>query len=780
MSVYRFDVCGSERLFMERKKFMKNKLFALCALACAACGMTACEDGQYQDLKCDSSYVAECLDAKNMMSCVNGTLVVTKCQNNFYCTSQNGAAAQCAPASDNSVSPQPQCDFAGSKCQGTNLLTCTNGILSSQSCLYGCDPATNVCKQQPVPSECDFTGSKCQGDNLLTCSNGVLSTTACEFGCDASANVCKAQELPENCTPGEKKCAGNAGLAVCDDDGKWAYADCICVDDPTDGSKCDSGIEPPADPCAACTDNQVCKNGSCADIPTDIEVSDVVACQADDDCGDGLVCANKACVPAGMLEANDGDACPEDWYKTHYYEACDADGNARYCAYDDDDNVVLFVDKCSTACKMAYVADEDYYTAVCDVPDSAKCFEENEELGYCDDSYDDFAFESYYVCMPSTDGSLTAVDMSVWGEYNECKGTTCSADGLTCADGAMPTSCEFETKCDGSTFYYCYDLGIFGVYDGSEDCSELGMVCDTIDGAAGCFKPCDNAGSVSYACNVDEEEGTLNLVTNTCTSFGEGQVYEITSSRTCGNACDADNGACKALEVGAECDEVTFVPECLGNALTKCEGVVVAIDEDCEASGNVCATFGGEGYCMGACDSEDAERTACQEFGGAGAMLDLVCSKDDNGTLVWDIDGGHYCSSHVCASDSECKKLVDDEGSECDYKTHSDACRGSILVTCNDENVLEAMDCGFEEAECGVLTDGYGEGIDYASCFTAEDACEEEGAQKNVCVDTLFISYLSNLQCYNTSIGLYYIANHNDYCKDYCTDESSCEIMDME
>lgn len=762
---------------------MKNKFFALCAIACAACGLNACEDGEHENLECDASYVAECLDTGHMMSCQSGKLIVTKCANGTYCKSQNGAAAMCAPISDSSNAPVPsQCSHSGAQCQGNSVVVCANGqIISSTPCTYGCDSATNVCKLQPVEQECTPGEKKC-GTSLMQCgSDGKWMYAECACEDDPVEGPKCAGSEPEKCTPGEKKCAGTAGLAVCNNKGEWDYADCICEDNANDGPKCAGDQPQPVNPCDSCTDNQVCKNGGCVDIPAEIEVSDVAECESDEDCADGLVCAAKACVPKGMLEANIGDPCPEDWYKTAYYEACDADGNARYCAYDDDDNVVLQIENCLSECRMAYVSSDESYRAVCDVPASASCFEEGEKINYCDvieDASGDFAYSSYYLCLPATDGKFAAVDMAVWDDYSECSGLTCTADGSACEGGAMPTSCEFETKCDGNVYSYCYDLGIFGIFQDSKDCSEDGMVCDTISGESSCFKPCSDSSAVNYACLEDEDDGSLSLAKTECKDFGDGKVYEVTSRTACGNACDAEAGACKVLEVGAQCDEASFVPECIGNSLTKCDNGVVAIDEDCAASGNVCAVFQGEGYCLGACNEAAAETEGCQELNGAGAYLELECTPDDNGQLVWDIVGGHYCSSHVCANDKECQKLVEDEGSDCDYKTHSDACRDGILVTCNDENILEAQNCAFDDAVCGVLADGYGEGIDYAKCFVQEEACEEEGAQMNVCTDSMFFSYISNLECYNTTAGMFYIANHIDYCADYCTDETSCEILE--
>lgn len=759
---------------------MKNKFFALCALACAACGLNACEEGEHENLQCDASYVSECLDTANIMSCQSGKLVVTKCAAGTYCKSQNGAAAQCAPVSDGSTSPVPaQCSHSGAQCQGNSVVVCSNGqIISTTPCTYGCDSSANVCKLQPVEQDCTPFEKKCDGGLAICDSTGHWQYAECLCEEDEIEGPKCAGSEPAKCTPGEKKCAGAAGLAVCDDKGEWQYADCICEDDANDGPKC---ADAPVNPCDSCTDNQVCKNGGCVDIPADIEVSDVAQCEKDEDCAEGLACAAKACVPKGMLEAEFGDPCPEDWYKTNYYEACDADGNARYCGYDDNENVVLFIEGCTSACRMAYASEDKYYTAVCDVPASASCFEEGEEINYCDvieDASGDFAYSSYYLCLPATDGKYAAVDMAVWGDYSECSSTACTADGSACEGGEMPTSCEFETKCDGNVYSYCFDLGIFGVWQDSVDCAQDGMVCDTISGESSCFKPCSDIGNVSYACVEDELDGEISLVKTECKDFGEGRVYDINSQKVCGNDCDAEAGACKVLEIGAACDADTFVQECVGNSVTKCENGVVAIDEDCAASGNVCAVFQGEGYCLGACDKVGSEMTGCQDFGGVGAYLELECTADDNGQLVWDIAGGNYCSSQVCANENECQKLVEDEGTACDYKTHSDACRDNILVTCNDENILEARNCDFDGAVCGVLADGYGEGIDYASCFTEADACEEEGAETVVCEDTLFVSYLGYYGCFNTTAGLYNVLKTYDYCADYCTDETSCEILE--
>lgn len=759
---------------------MKNKLIAVCALSCAALGLNACAEGPYSNLDCDSSYVAECLNAKSLMFCDNGKLTVTTCDSKSYCRSMNGGAAECAPISSGGEI-QSQCSHVGTQCSGNSLVTCTNGqITANMICPNGCDASTNTCKTSTGPStECTPGEKKCAGEaGFAECDNSgnwMYADCRCEDD-PVDGPRCISSE-PETCTPGAKKCAGNAGLAVCSDSGSWEYTNCTCENDPTEGPRC--AAQAP-DPCASCTDNQVCKQGACVEKPAEIIVTDVVECEADDACDVGFVCANKACVPKEMSEANEGDPCDEAWYDSDYYEFCDADGNARYCSYDDNDDVVLFVEKCSAGCRTAYSEDTEGYTAICENAVSDACFTENEEIGYCEvltDSLGDFAYSSYYVCMPTTDGTLAAVDMAVWGEYTVCNEAACTAEG-TCEGGDVPTSCDYESKCDGDVLSVCYDLSMFGlgVFEDVVDCKADGMVCDTLNEVSDCYRVCSEVGAVAYSCEFDEDEGIPSLVTSTCTDMGNGKLYDANVVETCGNACDAEAGKCKVLEVGDACDETLFVPECIGSSVTKCEGGVVALDQDCAATeGNVCAVFEGIGYCMKSCANKDDKRVSCEPYEGVDALLDFVCVDSDNGLLVWDIDGdgshNYFCSSHKCASDTACELLVDDEGAECDYYTQSDACRDNILVTCSQSGILVAENCAFEDAICGVLPDGYDPGVDYATCFTAADACQNEGEESTLCSDSVIL----NRRCYNTSIGLYNVVESYDYCTNGCADDKSCK-----
>ena len=196
--------------------FTKNwKLsFSVCALAMVA----ACCEGEYNDLKCDSTkYVPQCLDARNLMQCDNNALVVVKCAELNYCKmSDKGGECIPDPNNNNNVIIHDWCEEGSLDCDGDYIVTChsNNWDKAETPCQHGCNKG--ACKTDNEYAECD-DATPCKDG--FSCNKGGCVPTAM-LNAKVGDKCEKAWYDPhyyEICTDGGK-------LRYCDLNSSWEYA----------------------------------------------------------------------------------------------------------------------------------------------------------------------------------------------------------------------------------------------------------------------------------------------------------------------------------------------------------------------------------------------------------------------------------------------------------------------------------------------------------------------------------------------------------------------------
>ncbi len=173
------------------------------------------------------------------------------------------------------LEPSLLCTPAEKKCSSDAI--CDDGILCTDDF---CDTGTGICQHEPVTCDdgnectddsCDpETGECVNTDNTSSCDDGDTCTTG---------DICSDGE----CTPGATK--------NCDDNND-------CTNDSCDPASGECSHQNNTNPCVdenACTDNEVCENGTCIVTKKD--------CDDNDDCTD------DSCDPATGCVNENNDSC---------------------------------------------------------------------------------------------------------------------------------------------------------------------------------------------------------------------------------------------------------------------------------------------------------------------------------------------------------------------------------------------------------------------------------------------------------------------------------------
>lgn len=70
-----------------------KKIALAFVMATLGLGLCACDEGEYNDLKCDpATYKANCLDPVSYMVCVDNLLILHECPSGQICSDSNATA----------------------------------------------------------------------------------------------------------------------------------------------------------------------------------------------------------------------------------------------------------------------------------------------------------------------------------------------------------------------------------------------------------------------------------------------------------------------------------------------------------------------------------------------------------------------------------------------------------------------------------------------------------------------------------------------------------------
>ncbi len=354
---------------------MNNKLLAMCVLSCAALAVNACDKGEFSDLDCDETYVAECLSDNMYMKCNydaegtaagNGKLIAVECAPLMFCYEDydddgTKTAARCVDES--SIANACTESICASD---TVLRECVDGILQPRLCsgdtpVCGLDANNKyacISGKSDARETCEATVCDAQTNTLKVCEDGVVTRTescgqdeVCGIEKDSSGNdaaACVAK--PETCEATVCDAQTNT-LKVCED-GVVTRTESCGQDKVCGIEKDSSGNEAAA--CVAKTDMcvaDVCENGK-------IKVCDTqngnYAAAADCDAGKQCFAVSGGEGEQATIVYKCAETCTAD--------VCEDSANIRMCVKAQDAAMGYLAE--ATAC--APTGDGQNAASVCD------------------------------------------------------------------------------------------------------------------------------------------------------------------------------------------------------------------------------------------------------------------------------------------------------------------------------------------------------------------------------------------------------------------------------
>ena len=568
-------------------------IFGLSVAFFAGCGDDSGSDNDkpacnYAGSKCNA-------DGTALLTCKDGV------ESSQTCTCENNACKTAA------------CDYEGSKCNenGTALLTCKDGVESSQAC----DCENNACKT----AACDYEGSKCNenGTALLTCKDGVESSQACN--CENNACV----EEGDDCTYSGTQCDETGTRVMQCVKGSEEEVE-TCIEGCTEG-KCIKVFCPSLD-AKSCFDGKtalVCQNGEMVKS----------ACEA------GLVCADGECVNSiSEVTCDFEKRCDEE--KSGIQDC--VDGSATYKACGTGSSCVS--DASGVRCVETTTCENfrNYCTTRDGVNYAVMCTETSEK-----------PFEK--MCAASCVNGECTSNLTVGG--------ACNPDSDVWA---------MKTRCSGNQIVECKNKVVTIV----EDCPANGDICGQVTEdaltTAMCYTPCTTKGQVINECLSGG--GFVYTIQRQCSSvdagLGDGRLGYVDiqgSFNQCDIACK--DGLCVDYtedieDIGKTCDPKTYVEYCKDiERAVKCmtdgdESLISAIkcdyDEICMVTKDDTQVISN---CVKPCKNGSPDLYQCTDLMGNAMSVKSVCTKGQDGNYgyISDYNTMQKCSKGCDTESGKCK-----------------------------------------------------------------------------------------------------------------------------
>ena len=764
---------------------MDSKLLKISMALCLCSCMSACDEGDYNNLDCDPNvYESECLSNNSYMYCRDGILTVVECGTQSVCQSKKKAhqdgteeivvscepldqkpKAECTTNADCKDASKPVCSAQGVCVAAEQKPECTTNADCKDASKPVCS-AQGVCVADETPTD---PVDPCKG---VTCTEGTCDRGVCVT--DAMKNVKEGEECDGSfvdfCLGDSMVFCSQDGVAIesCAEDGG-----CSMVKETIGGEEhLVSWCNGPSDKCTE--DGQ--KIGYCVDYSSELSYESHYLCVKNTE---------------GKYTATDRSLYSE-------LEICSAQCNAAKtdCAYE----------TCTST--------EEATTTVCDFDDegnrvvaSKSCVKKNDGgLGY--------AYEAIQTC-----GS-------------NCKAGACvpwfEDEGKPCKSSEYVDSCKGD---DNNVVAYCYS-GVVA----AENCEEDKCLTSKDGKAANCYGDdslCKTAGEKKSVC-TEAWYGTWtsNLV---CAEMSDGSKHWIADAEKedvkCDLGCNADETGCGVVtdEAGTGCsddakaycgkgkscaivangDEKNVVCytnadvcETAGTSTSACD-----IDEKVEttttctlaADGTTLVNLKSQKSCVLGCDTTDTTKCApvAKEDGSCNDAAVALCNQYDAECAVVDGNLKCYTDTAACTNIGDTKKLCDDSLSfigvygVSTYKcTLADDQTTKIYVedaaayeecdvicdpeqnACIENEVVEGKCSKLEEATCKYQYEGCALVGGKAMCH--DGACQTEGAISNQVCDTYEVGVYATLnKCVKADDGTFVLDYSEEECEDGCNDEGT-------
>ena len=530
-----------------------------------------------------------------------------------------------------------------------------------------CDGVDNDCNGTTDDNTCD-DGNACTTDSCDG-SKGCIHIDASDTPCDADGSVCTENDVCKSgtCTPGAAK--------VCDD-GNPCTADVCdpktgCQSTPSSGEPCNADDNP-------CTVGDVCKEGLCAS-------------GAQKSCDSGDVCVLGKCeISTGTCKYSNKDAEPcNDGNPCTTNEKCDGDA-CKGAAVDCNDGNSCTADSCDPSSGCTHKATP----GPCD--DGSKCTTSD---ACADGTCVGLALNVTESCDDGDDCTIDACDANKGCTHAPQSNKPCE-DGNICTVG---DTCQSGKCVSGENTCGCNSDADCASKEDGNLCNGT-MYCDT---SAQPFQ-CKVKASTIVAC---DESVNNDCQTNACNP--KNGKCELTQAID-GKPCDADGSVCTK-------DDVCKSGNCLVGAGVSCDDGNACTDDSCDPKSG--------------CDFKP-NTNPCDADGDACTVADVCTSGTCVAGKKKDCDDGEFCTDDLCAKDTgKCssKPRVDacDDDNAC---TLNDACGvepttklytcvGGSNLECNDKNPCTQDQCDAKKG-CSFTAVADGAGCEDGDACTAGDICK--------------------------------------------------------
>lgn len=505
----------------------------------------------------------------------------------------------------------------------------TSGADAVDAETEGSDAAGDAADGTDAEGEIDAAGETdaAEGTDAEIGTDGAAGTDTetgpdAETGTDAQAGTdaetdAGAEVLDE--TAGTDAAAGCVSAANCDDGDSCTGDVCLggtCVHFDVVGC---SGVLTPCDEKHACTSG-VCDPGRHACVP----------CVSASDCGNGHICQENACVPAGI--------CKSDIDCKASGMVCDkTDGACVDCNLGGDcqKGFACVEHACIPAAPCGSSKD---CPAVCDV-----------KAGNCVECLESADCNVGFACNPT----------------HQCVSVTCS-----------------NTICSGGAAFSCTSGG--WSYSSGSDCND-GNACtiDTCDNGTGCT----NSKSTGDCTDENACTGGDNCSTGICT----GSAIDCDDKNVCtSDSCDPVKG-CVNLAMGGKCDDGDACTSGDLCGFGVCAGTQISCDDAIFCTTDSCSSKDG---CRNVpsdvtpCDDGDActDGTTCSE-GKCANGKGIDCN--DGNVCTSDSCSAQKGCIHAIVSDAKCS---DGDACTAGDTCKSGTCTGAAL-DCDDLSACTADSC---------------------------------------------------------------------------------------
>lgn len=123
------------------------KKFWPVVLGVALFAANACDEGEYNELKCDASFEDECVSYDYYATCRNGIIETVQCPEGMFCRMDANGKSDCADANGEETGEDMAVGIADDTCEGENrrclgdtVQTCVGNrwVSASEACAAGC------------------------------------------------------------------------------------------------------------------------------------------------------------------------------------------------------------------------------------------------------------------------------------------------------------------------------------------------------------------------------------------------------------------------------------------------------------------------------------------------------------------------------------------------------------------------------------------------------------------------------------------------------------------